>query len=139
MLRKIGHLTVILALTAVLAHAQRAANTPNEFDMYCSGLISTQAPPQDTYVISGVESDQRIVFGKGNLVFIDKGAKQGVRVGDQFEVSRSEYDHQMAMPWVTWWRASVRCSLTMAPSSTVGPTRPQTCVRRDCRSASSRC
>jgi hypothetical protein len=102
MLRKFGHLIVMLALTTVLAHAQNAANTPNEFDMYCNGVISTQAPPQNTYVISGVESDQRIVFGKGNLVFINKGAKQGVKVGDQFEVSRSEYDHQMAMPWVAW-------------------------------------
>jgi hypothetical protein len=102
MLRKFGHLIVMLALTTVLAHAQNAANTPNEFDMYCSGVISTQAPPQNTYVISGVESDQRIVFGKGNLVFINKGAKQGVKVGDQFEVSRPEYDHQMAIPWVTW-------------------------------------
>jgi len=102
MLRKIGHLIVMLALTTVLAHAQTAANKPNEGDMYCSGVITTQAPPHDTYVISGVESDQRIIFGMGNLVFVNKGAKQGVKVGDQFEVSRPEYDHQMQAPWITW-------------------------------------
>ena len=73
----------------MLAHAQRAANTPTEFDMYCSGVVTTKAMPHDTYVISGVESDQRIIYHTGNLVFINKGAKQGVKVGDQFLVSRT--------------------------------------------------
>ena len=51
--------------------------------------------PHDTYVISGVESDQHIIYNQGNLVFINKGAKQGVKVGDQFLVSRPESDLQM--------------------------------------------
>jgi hypothetical protein len=106
MLRRIGHLTVILALTTVLAHAQRAANTPTEWDMYCSGVVTTDSVPQDTYIISGVESDQRIIFSQTNFVFINKGAKQGVRVGDQFQVIRPEYDQQMQTLWVTW-QASV--------------------------------
>jgi hypothetical protein len=102
MLRKFGHLIVMLALTTVLAHAQRAANMPTEFDMYCSGVITTQAVPQDTYIISGVESDQRIIFSQGNLVFINKGAKQGVKVGDLLQVIRPESDQQMATQWISW-------------------------------------
>jgi Flagellar assembly protein T, C-terminal domain len=97
---KLSHLIVILGLTATLAHAQRAANTPTEADMYCSGVITTQAVPQDNYVISGVESDEHIIYHPGNLVFINKGAKQGVRVGDQFLVSRPESDQEMKSPWI---------------------------------------
>ena len=100
MLRRLSHLIVILGLTTGLAHAQRATTTPTETDMYCSGVISTQALPHDTYVISGVESDQHIVYHQNNLVFINKGAKQGVKVGDQFLVSRPEYDLESKSPWI---------------------------------------
>jgi hypothetical protein len=113
MLRKFSHLIVILGLTTVLAHAQRASNAPTEFDMYCSGVITTKAMPQDTYVISGVESDHRIIYHTGNLVFINKGAKQGVRIGDQFLVSRPESDQQMQMPWI-----ADQASLTSAMGTT---------------------
>ena len=113
MLRKFSHLIVILGLTAVLAHAQRAASSPTEFDMYCSGVVTTKAMPHDTYVISGVESDQHIIFHVGNLVFINKGAKQGVRVGDQFLVARPERDLQMQTPWI-----ASQASLTSAMGTT---------------------
>lgn len=113
MLRKFSHLIVILGLTAVLAHAQRAANSPTEFDMYCSGVITTKAMPHDTYVISGVESDQHIIYHMGNLVFINKGAKQGVRVGDQFLVARPESDPQIQTPWI-----ASQASLTSAMGTT---------------------
>ncbi len=113
MLQKFSHLIVILGLTSVLAHAQRAANSPTEFDMYCSGVVTTKAMPHDTYVISGVESDQRLVFHMGNLVFINKGAKQGVRVGDQFLVSRPESDLQTQTPWI-----ASQASLTAAMGTT---------------------
>src|SRR5580693_7664521 len=102
MSRKNGHLIVMLALTAGLAHAQRAANTPTEYDMYCSGMITPEKVPADTYIISGVESDSRIVYSQGNFVFLNKGAKQGVKVGDQFLVSRPEADQQMQTQWVKW-------------------------------------
>jgi hypothetical protein len=100
MLRKFSHLIVILGLTTAAAHAQRAENKPTESDMYCSGVITTQAVPQDTYVISGVESDAHLVYHMNNLVFINKGAKQGVKVGDEFLVSRPESDQQMAAAWI---------------------------------------
>lgn len=106
MRRRIGHLIVILGLTSGLAYAQHAASTtPTENDMYCSGVVTTDKVPTDTYVISGVESDQRIIFEDRNLVFINKGAKQGVKVGDQFYVVRPESDLQMATQWVKWQKS----------------------------------
>lgn len=99
---RISHLIVILGLTAGLAHAQRSASTPSESDMYCSGVVTTDKVPTGTYVISGEESDQRIIYSYGNDVFINRGAKQGVKVGDQFLVTRAESDQQMAAPWIQW-------------------------------------
>jgi hypothetical protein len=102
---KISHLIVMLGLTAGLAHAQIAANSPGENDMYCSGVVSTDKVPTDTYVISGEESDQHIIYHEGNLVFINRGAKQGVKVGDQFFVTRATSDPQMATQWVKWQKS----------------------------------
>jgi hypothetical protein len=103
MRRRVAHLIVILGLTAGLAHAQHAASTtPTENDMYCSGVVTTDKVPTDTYIISGEESDQRILWKEGRLVFINKGAKQGVKVGDQYFVVRPESDQQMATQWVKW-------------------------------------
>jgi hypothetical protein len=102
---KISYLIAIMGLTAGLAHAQLANNSPTENDMYCSGVVSTDKVPTDTYIISGEESDQRILYKEGNLVFINKGAKQGVKVNDQFSVTRAVSDQQMAIEWVKWQRS----------------------------------
>lgn len=97
---RFSQVIVVMALTASMGHAQRAANTPNEYDMYCSGVVTTEKVPTNTYVISGQESDQHIIYHKGQFVFINKGAKQGVKVGDQFLVSRPESDPQIATQWI---------------------------------------
>jgi hypothetical protein len=108
-----SHLIVILGLMTGLAHGQQSVNKPGENDMYCSGVITTDKVPTDAYVISGEESDQRIIYQDRNYVFINKGAKQGVKVGDEFLVSRPESDLQMASPWIKW-----QASITKAMGTT---------------------
>ena len=73
MFRSLIYLTLAMALTGA-AHAQLP--TPGQTDMYCSGVVTTQAPPAGLYVVSGVESDIRPVFNQGNLVFISEGANK---------------------------------------------------------------
>src|SRR5581483_7167779 len=46
----------------------------------------------------GSQSDRRIVFKQNDMVFINRGARDGVKVGDQFLVSRVESDPLMR-PW----------------------------------------
>ena len=96
MLRKFIYLIVVVALTGV-AQAQ-VLTTPSESDMYCGGVVTTQRPPSEPYVISGAESDVRTTFHQGNIVFISRGANQGVKVGDQFLVSRA-VDEALGYPW----------------------------------------
>jgi hypothetical protein len=101
MFRRISYLILITALTAGLAHAQLTGSAPGEKDMYCSGVVTTQSIPRDTYVISGVESDDVLVFKRGDLVFLNKGTEQGVKVGDEFLVSRPVTE-QVQVKWFAW-------------------------------------
>jgi hypothetical protein len=50
--------------------------------------VTSDPVPTDTYVITGEESYFHIIYAEGKFVFLNKGASQGVKVGDQFEVVR---------------------------------------------------
>lgn len=96
MRRQMVRLAFLLALSAACTAAQ--ANPPgpgatlNPHDVYCSGMMTTEEIPYDTYLISGEESDPTTVFSEGNYVYLNKGASQGVKVGDEFLITRPEKD-----------------------------------------------
>jgi len=82
----------------VNAQAQAEAKTPIPNDMYCSGIITKQAPPTDTFIITGEESEHKVTFQEGNYVYLNKGTSQGVHVGDVFSIIRSVSDPTL-YPW----------------------------------------
>ncbi len=86
---RIGYLSLVIALVAGTAAAQAPSKTPTTTDMYCSGIVTTEAVPSDTYVISGEQSNSQLAFSQGDLVYINKGSSQGVKVGDEFLVTRA--------------------------------------------------
>jgi hypothetical protein len=87
-------------LSAGIACAQQYVSTaPTQADMYCSGLISDKAVPDDTYVISGENSRYKTTFTTGDYIFINRGAENGVKVGDEFEVVRPISDMQASNVW----------------------------------------
>jgi len=88
-----------LGLSAGIANAQANQNTPGQDDMYCSGVVTNQPVPRDTYVISGEDSQAKNTFGPGDYVYINRGAAQGVKVGDEFEVTRAVRDPEQATTW----------------------------------------
>ncbi len=90
---RISVLTLILALAVGGATAQSksagAPTSPNPADVYCSGNVTSESIPADTYVISGEESHHQIGFAAhSELIYINKGSSVGVKVGDQFLVMR---------------------------------------------------
>jgi hypothetical protein len=101
MFRRISYLIVGLTLTGSLAYGQKAPTAPNEYAMYCSGIVTSQPIPRNTYVISGVESSDLVIWKQGQSVFINKGGSQGVKVGDEFLVSRPVKEH-LEYPWFQW-------------------------------------
>jgi hypothetical protein len=98
---RIGFLMLSLALFAGTAAAQQTAAVPDASSIYCSGLITTEAVPHDTYLISGEESMTNLTFTRGDLVYINKGSSQGVKVGDEFLVVRPTKE-KLEEPWFAW-------------------------------------
>ena len=67
--------------------------------MYCSGVISDKPVPNETYVISGEDSRYKSTFQQGDYVYINRGAEQGVKVEDEFEVVRPVSDMMATNVW----------------------------------------
>jgi hypothetical protein len=92
---------LILALSGVAASAQNRAAAPYPNDVYCSGVVTTEAVPRDSYIITGEESNLDVVFSDHDYVFINKGSSKGVKVGDEFSVIRPVED-PTKYDWTKW-------------------------------------
>lgn len=102
---KIFLASLILGMGALAAPAQDTPAAPAmrayPNDVYCSGLVTTEAVPRDAYIITGAESNTNIAFSSDDYVFINKGTSKGVRVGDEFTVIRPVVD-SMKEDWTKW-------------------------------------
>lgn len=99
MMRRWFYLLVFTGLMVSTARAQQGALTPEENQLYCSGIVTTDPVPADTYVISGANSYFRVTFSDHKLVFINKGSSQGVKVGDEFQVIRPVSGDYLKYEW----------------------------------------
>jgi hypothetical protein len=89
-----------LLVSTLAAKAQEyVTNAPTQADIYCAGIVSDKPVPNETYVISGEDSAVRVTFQQGQLIYINRGGEQGVRIGDQFEVVRPVSDMMAANAW----------------------------------------
>lgn len=98
---KLGFLGLIMALAAGMVAAQQTPKVPNTSDIYCSGMVTNEAVPGDTYLISGEQSNYKVTFVQGDLVYINKGSSQGVKVGDEFSVMR-RVKERLIHEWFHW-------------------------------------
>jgi hypothetical protein len=90
-----------MAMAAGRAQAQQS-RVLSESDLYCTGLATDQPVPNDTYLISGENSSYKNTFQAGDHVYINRGAEQGVKVGDVFEVIRPMQDPLPYNKWFKW-------------------------------------
>jgi hypothetical protein len=96
-MRRIAFLGALLLAFGAAGAAAQAPPSPRGTaatlaDVMCAGMVTTEAIPYDSYVISGEESDPKTVFAKYDYLYINKGASQGVKVGDEFLLSRPVND-----------------------------------------------
>src|SRR5271170_221416 len=91
-------LAIALSGVAVNAQDQTKVTTPIPNDLYCSGVYTNHAPPRDTFIITGEESESKVTFQEGNYIYLNKGESQGVHVGDMFSVVRA-VDDPTREPW----------------------------------------
>jgi len=99
MMRRLFYSLVFTGLIASGVRAQQGPATPGESQVYCSGIVTAEPVPADTYVISGGDSYFRVTFSDHKLVFINKGASQGVKVGDEFQVVRPVSGDYLKYEW----------------------------------------
>jgi hypothetical protein len=99
MMRRLAFVLGVMGVMASLVHAQGASPMPLENQIYCSGIVTSDSVPADTYVITGEESYFNIVYTDGQHVFLNRGASQGVKVGDEFEVIRPTPADYLTYEW----------------------------------------
>jgi len=95
---------LILSLSGMVASAQQKAFALGPSELYCSGTITAEPVPQDTYIITGEESNYRITFDENDHVFINKGSDQGVKLGDEFSIVRPVKD-PINVEWTKWQKS----------------------------------
>lgn len=70
----------------VPARAVQPAARPSEAE--CGGFISQGAPATQFELVGSDTEDERRLFSQGNFVYLNGGAQQGVRAGQEFSVVR---------------------------------------------------
>ncbi len=105
-------MTLVWAAAAASAQNQDPAHAPIYADMYCSGLVSSESIPNDTILITGEGSNYKLSFQESDYVYINKGADQGVKVGDRFLVIRAIAE-PLKQPWFKWQFSILRAIGTL--------------------------
>ena len=79
------------------------ASSPDYTAVYCSSFISSEKAPDTMYIASGEQSNDTLVFSRGDYIYLSRGSAQGVKVGDRFDVIRPESDPNQVQ-WFKWQR-----------------------------------
>lgn len=77
------------------------ATSPDYTAVYCSNFVSGDRVPDEMRLISGEESNVKVIFARGDYVFLNKGSAQGIHVGDRFSVARPEIE-PTKIQWFKW-------------------------------------
>jgi len=105
-------LSMLLAGASALAQdnpqSQNATSTqaavstsPDYSAVYCSDFFTSDRPSGDSRVISGEQSNSKLIFSTRDLVYLNRGSNQGVRVGDRYSTFRPETD-PTEVQWFKW-------------------------------------
>jgi hypothetical protein len=78
-----------------------SATSPDATAVYCSNFVTTDRTGGESRLISGEQSDSKLIFSSRDYVYINKGSKQGVNVGDRYSVYRPESD-PLEVQWFKW-------------------------------------
>jgi hypothetical protein len=98
---RLAALSLFVFVGAGICSAQTAPPQASYSTVYCSGFISDQRVPDATRLVSGEESNVKVLFGRGDYVIINRGQDKGVRVGDRYSVVRAETD-ALQVNWFKW-------------------------------------
>jgi hypothetical protein len=98
---KLAALCTFVFAGAGICSAQTAPMQTSYSTVYCSGFVTDQRVPDATRLVSGEQSNIKILFARGDYVTINRGLEKGVRVGDRYSVVRAESD-PLEVNWFKW-------------------------------------
>jgi hypothetical protein len=98
---KLAALSLFVFIGAGICSAQTAPPQASYSTVYCSGFVSDQRVPDATRLVSGEQSNIKVLFARGDYVTINRGQDKGVRVGDRYSVVRAERD-ALEVNWFKW-------------------------------------
>lgn len=99
---KLAALCTLVFAGAGICSAQNANPAQPAFSsVYCSGFVSDQKVPDATRLVSGEQSNIKILFARGDYVTINRGQDKGVRAGDRYSVVRAATD-PLEVNWFKW-------------------------------------
>jgi hypothetical protein len=92
-----------VAQEATVASQQPAGppDHPWTSSVYCSGFYTSERVSDDLRLVTGEQSNYKIAFVYGDIVYLSKGSSQGVKEGDRFSVVRQESD-PLRVQWFKW-------------------------------------
>jgi hypothetical protein len=98
---KLAALSLSVFVGAGICSAQTAPPQASYSTVYCSGFVRDQRVPDATRLVSGEQSNIKVLFARGDYVTINRGQDKGVRVGDRYSVVRAERD-ALEVNWFKW-------------------------------------
>jgi hypothetical protein len=64
------------------------ASVARRAEVYCGGYIQSESVQGSMQVVGGEQEQDRHIYGQGDYVYLDGGAQQGVRAGQEFAIFR---------------------------------------------------
>lgn len=74
--------------TVIMPDESGPALAAGSTELYCAGFIQYAPAPNDLQIVGGEQEQEQRTFGEGDIVYINAGSQEGVRVDQEFSVIR---------------------------------------------------
>lgn len=74
--------------TVILPQEKTARPVAIRTDLYCAGFVQYVPAPINPEIVGGEQEQERRAYSAGDYVYINAGAQQGVKVGQEFSIVR---------------------------------------------------
>lgn len=89
--------------TVVLPSNSSAVYVTGSTNLMCGGFIQYAPAPNARQIVGGEEEQEQRVYSQGDVVYINTGAKDGVREGDEFIVIRPRGQYESKRSSKSGW------------------------------------
>lgn len=89
--------------TVVLQSERGAPPVAGPTNLLCGGFIQYAPAPNDRQIVGGEEEQEQRVYSQGDYVYINTGARDGVREGEEFLVVRPRGQYQSKRSSKSGW------------------------------------